>query len=175
VELVADHVERLVEAGGLQRRPAAGGGADGRRCAVFTACVPPSPSASDAGNRAVQHRAVVDRWAGRTISPWFIGMPPISWAQYSENSNWASRASISPNRPSSCSRSAQPATWHQLGIGGVPAIAVDDMLLDVGQLAVDLPTAVADVTRQHLRLGLGDEQARRCRPPRAAGRSGPAK
>ena len=80
---------------------------------VFTACVPPSTISfmMPFENRRFITARSSTRWAGRTISPWFIGTPPISWDEYSANSSWASKASISPNWPSSCSRSAQPATW----------------------------------------------------------------
>ena len=44
--------------------------------------------------------------AGRTISPWLIGMPPSIWARYSPSPMRTSSSSSSPKRPAALMRSA---------------------------------------------------------------------
>ena len=78
--------------------------------ARLAAVLPEAISASTSPPiRAATAAAVRPRSAGRTISPWLIGMPPWIWARYSP----------SPMRTSSCSISAKLAAGvHALGVGG---------------------------------------------------------
>ena len=108
--LLADRFQRFVETAGADRRrrgwrgsarPAARGAAPCCRMAI---------SASTSGvMRAATAAADRPRSAGRTISPWLIGMPPWICARYSPRPMRTISSSISVE---------QPALLHALGIGG---------------------------------------------------------
>ena len=94
---------------GRRRRPSRRGSRRSARPAArgSARCCPRRSALSTSGvMRAATAAADRPRSAGRTISPWLIGMPPWIWARYSPRPMRTISSSISPSSPASCMRSA---------------------------------------------------------------------
>ena len=121
--------------------------------------------------RAATAAADRPRSAGRTISPWLIGMPPAICARYSPSPIRTSSSSISPSVPSSVhALGVGGELAHRFDVGGKPGEAVGGALLAVEQAADRRGPRPSPARAPWPRRR--PAAPRRPRSPRAPGRSG---